>query len=177
MLVDGLGDIIPEIGRMSRDFALVPTDVPWMNEEHPEVRAAERKLKETVKNTVRPEVVISRLEVYCALLEATLNSRIRCVGSCVWGQDGRLVFDLRGGQYGELWGCFVSAAGMTPHFSVVSRDGKGILSGNADTCRFAMPLFAPAPSYSVFDVLESLKKNTGQLQGIRFPYAWPRNVK
>ena len=145
--------------------------------EHSEVRAAERKLRETVKTTIRPDVVISRLELHCALLEATLNSKVRCVGSCVWGQDGRLVFDLRGGQYNELWGCFVSAAGMMPHFSVVSRDGKSILSGNADTCRFAMPLFAPAPGYSAFDILDSLKKNTELLQGIRFPYAWPRNVK
>ena len=176
LLVDGLGDVIPEVVKMSRDFAQVPTDVPWMNPDHPEVKAAERKLKEVVKSTIRPADIIARLKLHCNLLESVLNCKVRCVGSCVQNKDGRLEFDLRGGNYSELWGCFVSAPGVAPHFSVVSKDGRTVLPGNADACHLAMPLFAPAPGYATSDILDALKIDGDTARGMRFPKAWPRNA-
>ncbi|MBR4220114.1 MAG: hypothetical protein IKR81_03095 [Victivallales bacterium] len=176
LLVDGLGDVIPEVVKMSRDFAQVPTDVPWMNPDHPDVKAAERKLKEVVKSTIRPADIIARLKLHCNLLESVLNCKVRCVGSCVQNKDGRLEFDLRGGNYSELWGCFVSAPGVAPHFSVVSKDGRTVLPGNADACHFAMPLFAPAPGYATSDILDALKLDGDTARGMRFPKAWPRNA-
>ena len=176
LLVDSLGDILPEVVKLSRDFAQVPTDVPWMNPEHPDVKAAERKLRDILKGTTRPAEIISHLKLICSLLESVLNSKVRCVGSCVLNKEGRLEFDLRGGNYSELWGCFVSAPGVAPHFSVVSRDGKTMLSGNADACHFAMPLFAPAPGYATSDILDALKIDSETARGLRFPKAWPRNA-
>ena len=176
LLVDGLGDVIPEVVKMSRDFAQVPTDVPWMNPDHPDVKAAERKLKEVVKSTIRPADIIARLKLHCNLLESVLNCKVRCVGSCVQNKDGRLEFDLRGGNYSELWGCFVSAPGVAPHFSVVSKDGRTVLPGNADACHLAMPLFAPAPGYATSDILDALKLDGDTARGMRFPKAWPRNA-
>ena len=176
LLVDGLGDVIPEVVKMSRDFTQVPTDVPWMNPEHPDVKAAERKLKEVVKSTIRPADIIARLKLHCNLLESILNCKVRCVGSCVQNKDGRIEFDLRGGNYSELWGCFVSAPGVAPHFSVVSKDGRTILQGNADACHLAMPLFAPAPGFTTTDILDTLKIDSETAKGLRFPAAWPRNA-
>ncbi len=176
LLVDSLGDVLPEVVKMGRDFAQVPTDVPWMNPDHPDVKAAERKLKEVVKNTARPADIIARLKLHCNLLESVLNCKVRCVGSCVQNKDGHLEFDLRGGNYSELWGCFVSAPGVAPHFSVVSRDGRTILPGNADACHLAMPLFAPAPGFSTSDILEALQIDKETAKGLRFPKAWPRNA-
>ena len=108
------------------------------------------------------------------MLETILNSKVRCVGSCVQKEDGGLALDLRGKSYSEVWGCFSQTVGAQPYFVVISKDGK-TLEHNSAPCHAGMPVFAPPIEGSLNELLRRHGIAAEELKGLKRPYAWPVN--
>ncbi|MBQ7649728.1 MAG: hypothetical protein IJS15_02150, partial [Victivallales bacterium] len=169
-----LGEMVPEFASMRGLFGKVPTDVPWMNPDNPNVMAAEQAFKKTIAQLPDTKQVVMRLKIFGMALEAILNSGVRCVGSCVQGADGLLKLDLRGKSVSEVWGCFSQTIGSQPYFTVISNDGVHLLNDGV-SCHAGMPVFAPAEGCSPNAVLKSSGVTADELRGVKRPLAWPVN--
>ncbi|MBR6058424.1 MAG: hypothetical protein IKP58_09690 [Victivallales bacterium] len=156
----------------------VNTDVPWMNRDHPDTKAAVEQINEMWRKLPNFTLFIKRLEADRAMLCQALSAGVQCVGSLQRDEHGALQLISSGKAGGELWILQSLGANTAPSFLVLSGDGK-MLDPEVlkHDCFAGQPVFSPMRGQETKEVLLRLNITAKVKDEMDWPHSWPQNAE
>jgi hypothetical protein len=178
LLAEHYADSVPESLTMAAAVRDIDTEVPWMNPRHPKTIEAARQTEAILKTLPEVGPIVNRLQAGRAVLAASLNRQVRCVGWLRRERDGSLAPVFTSAAAGAVWILAAGNPGVPPVFTVAGlRTAEGTLvfkPGIERELFEGQMLFAPGDGRVTRELLDNAVPQEFRDQ-VRRPAAWPTN--